>query len=66
MKVKDLLEVLKSALPEEDVFVSVFLGDDEIDLEVEAVTDLVYAVFIEPERLYITHRGKKNEANVEC
>lgn len=66
MKVKDLLEVLNSASPDADVFVSVFLGDDEIDLEIEAVTDLVYAVFIEPEKLYITHGRKKNEANVEC
>ena len=55
MKVKDLLEVLNKADPESDVFVSIFLGDDEIDVDIEAVTDLNHAVFIEPERLHITH-----------
>ena len=58
MKVKELLSVLNSADSEADIFVSVLLGDSEIDLEVEAVTDLDYAVFIEPERLYIAHGHK--------
>ena len=53
MKVKDLLTVLNSADPEADVFVSVFFGNDEIDIKVDAATDLDYAVFIEPERLCI-------------
>lgn len=55
MKVKDLLEVFNKADPEADVFVSIFFGNDEIDVDIEAVTDLDHAVFIEPERLRITH-----------
>ena len=47
MKVKDLLEVLNKADPEADVFASIFLGDDEIDVDVEAATDFAYAVFIQ-------------------
>lgn len=54
MKVKDLLEVLNKTDPEADVFVSIFFGNDEIDVNIEAATDLDYAVFIEPERLRIT------------
>ena len=53
MKVKDLLGVLNKADPEADVYVSIFFGNDEIDVDAEAVTDLDYAVFIESERLYI-------------
>lgn len=53
MKVKDLLEVFDKADPEADVFVSIFFGNDEIDVDVEAAADLDYAVFIEPERLCI-------------
>lgn len=56
MKVKDLLEVFNKANPEADVFVSIFFGNDEIDVDVEAVTDLDYAVFIESERLCIKTR----------
>lgn len=57
MKVKDLLEVFDKADPEADVFVSIFFENDEIDVDVEAATDLDYAVFIEPERLCIKPKG---------
>jgi len=53
MKVKDLLKALENADKGADVLVSVFFGNDEIDVDVEAATDLDYAVFIEAERLCI-------------
>ena len=59
MKVKDLLKVFNKADPEADVFVSIFFGNDEIDVDIEAATDLDHAVFIEPERLRITHGYEK-------
>ena len=55
MKVKDLLEVLNNADEEADVFVSIFFGNDEIDVDIESFTDLGHAIFIEPERLRITN-----------
>lgn len=59
MKVKELLEVFNKADPEADVFVSVYLGNDELDVDIETTTDLDYAVFIESERLYITPEVRK-------
>lgn len=60
MIVKDLLEVFNKADPEADVFVSIFIGDIEIDVDIKDATDLGYAVFIEPKRLCIT-KEKENE-----
>lgn len=58
MKVKELVAMFKNADSEADVFVSVVIGDNIFDIGVDAITDLDYAVFIEPEVLHI---GVKKE-----
>lgn len=53
MKVYELRRLLEDVDSEADVYVTLFLGSDELDVEVDSVEELSTGVFINTEKLHI-------------
>lgn len=53
MRVKELMEVLRNADPDEEVYVDVVIDDSQMDIDVVSIDDLGHCVIIGSEDLVI-------------